>query len=392
MSLVVKRITLPLLLLFLFVIFPLSVFAQGNSFNGKETVVLEKSQTVDHDYFAAGRMVTIDGTVNGDAYVAGGQVDINGTINGDLIVAGGQITMRGKVGQNVRGAGGNILILGEVGRNISIAGGNLTLDRDAKIDGNATIAGGNIDVLSQVKNLTIAGGNARIQNGVSGNVMAGVGALDVSQNSIIHGDLEYWSSNPAKISSGTVLGKTIFHKTQTPENVNKASSKAFAGFIAGVGIFFNIVSFITSLILGLLFIRLLPIYFQKTSDVVKNKFWLSILTGFITLIVTPVFAIILMVTIIGFPLGLISLFAYGVVLYLSKLFAAAALGYWISGKANWKQTPVPTFIIGILVFYLIGFIPVIGWLVKLVAVLAGTGAIILQKKYYYVTLKNKKLI
>ena len=71
---------LPVFSAFLILIFPLSIFAQTNDPTRGKTVILSKDQIIDHDYFAAGDTVTIDGTVNGDAYVAGGQVNINGVI------------------------------------------------------------------------------------------------------------------------------------------------------------------------------------------------------------------------------------------------------------------------------------------------------------------------
>jgi len=169
---------------------PLKTFAQTNSFNRQKTVVLNKDQIINHDYFAAGSRVVIDGTINGDAYIAGGQVDVNGIINGDLLAAGGQINVRGTISQNIRAAGGNITVEGSVGKNVTIAGGNLTINRTAKIIGNTVIAGGNSEILTQVNNLTLAGGNVRIGSNVLGNITAGVGTLDILSDVTIQGNLD----------------------------------------------------------------------------------------------------------------------------------------------------------------------------------------------------------
>jgi hypothetical protein len=55
-------------------------------------------------------------------------------------------------------------------------------------------------------------------------------------------------------------------------------------------------------------------------------------------------------------------------------------------------TPVWVFGVGLLLYYLVGIIPIIDILVKIVALLAGTGAIVLQKKNSFVTLRAKKLL
>jgi hypothetical protein len=392
MKLLRNKFMFLLLASFFLLFLPLKTFAQTNSFNEQKIVALEKNQTINHDYFAAGRRVIIDGIINGDAYIAGGQVDINGIINGDLLVAGGQINVRGSVSQDIRAVGGNIIIEGQAGRNITMAGGNLTIYRTAKIVGNTVMAGGNSEILTQINNLTVAGGQVRIGNNVLGNITAGVGAMDILPDVTIQGNLDYWSNNKVTIApNAKIIGQTTFHQTHFQTNLKKSPEKA-AGIIFGIGIFFSMVGFISSLILGILFICLLPIYTQKISDVIRNKFWVSLLIGFITLIVTPVVSLILIITLVGVPVAFALMFIYGALLYIAKLFVALTIGKFVKEKAKWNLTPIWTFTIGIILYYIVGFIPVIGMLMKMIVTLVGVGAIILQKKNDYLMHREKKLI
>lgn len=385
------KLALVLLLLLSVVTLPVTAFAQTSS-REERIVTLNKNQTVNHDYFGAGDQVTINGTVNGDAYIAGGKVDINGTINGDLLVAGGQVTIRGVVAQNIRGAGGNITVLGTVGRNITLAGGNLTIEPSAKITGNAVLAGGNIDILSQVKDLTLAGGNVQVASTVLGNITAGVGRLTVADGADVKGSINYWSEDKANVSNGaSVSGQTSFHRTREITTARESSVKA-AGILAGLAVFFTIISFLGSLIIGALIIYFLPVYSQKTSALITNNLGTTIIVGLAVLIATPVLAILLMVTLVGFPIAMITLFAYGVMIYLSKIFVAMAIGAYVAKMGKFRLSPFWAFTTGLVLYYILGFIPIIGWLLKLLVLLAGVGAFVMQKKYYFTTLRDKKLI
>ncbi len=391
MNKIKTKLLLVFLLLFLLVGFPITAFAKGSS-REERIVTLNKDQTINHDYFAAGDQVTINGTVNGDAYIAGGKVDINGTVNGDLLVAGGQVTVRGNISQNIRGVGGNITVLGSVGRNITLAGGNLILEPNAKITGNAVIAGGNIDVLSQVNDLTIVGGNAQVSSPVKGNLTAGIGSLTIADGASVKGDVNYWSENKAKIANNaTISGQTSFHQTKEISKARESSAKA-VGILAGLGIFFTITSFIAALLIGALILYFLPIYSVKTSTLILTQPGTALLVGLGVVIFTPILAIILMITLIGFPIALITLFAYAVTIYLSKIFAAMAIGAYVSKTGKFKTSPFWTFTLGLALYYVLGFIPIVGWLLKLLVLFAGVGAFVIQKKYYFDTLRTKKLI
>ena len=360
---------------FLFVL-PLKTFAQANSFNRQKIVILDKNQIVNHDYFTAGSQVVIDGTINGDAYVAGGQVDVNGIINGDLLVAGGQIDIRGNVSQNIRAVGGNVVIEGNAGKNVSIVAGNLTIYKTAKITGNTVIAGG----------------NARIDGNILGNFTAGIGTLDIMSDAMIRGSLNYWSNNNAIIEpSARIVGQTNFYQEQFQTGPRKTIGR-INRVASCVKAFFTVYGLITSLILGLLFIWLLPVFTQKTVDLIKNKFWFSVLIGFVTLIVIPVVGIIFAVTVLGIPIALVLMFVYFVLIYIAKIFISLTIGKFIAEKAKWHMNSYWAFVLGIFIYYIVGFVPVVGGLMKIFATFAGIGAILIQKKTDYLAFREKKLI
>lgn len=371
---------------------PISAHAQANSGNRQKLVTVAKDQTIEEDYFTAGERVVVDGAVNGDAYIAGGQVDVNGTIKGDLLVAGGQVTVRGTVMQNIRAVGGTVLIEGTVGRNISMVGGSLTLDKSAKIAGNASLVGGTISILTPVKTLNVAGGDVSLESTVSGNVMGAVGTLQVFPEARVQGNITYWSDKEAQISNGaSVSGTVSFNQTDFKNKFNNSEEKAQKA-ASGFGVFMRLVSFASALIVGLLLLRFMPVFSAKTAELVQTKFGKTVFSGFIIIVATPVLAALLLITIIGIPFAVFVSVAYAGLIYFSKFFVAMALGKYLSKVWKSDLSPSWQFVVGIAMFYLLGMLPLIGFFVKLVTLFAGVGALYLTKKEYITSLRDKKII
>lgn len=388
------KIKFLLLLVFIFsivTIIPLtnSASAQNNAEKPQKIVILSKGETVDEDYFASGDRVEILGNVNSDVFVAGGQIIIEGNVNGDVFAAGGTIEISGNVSQNIYVAGGQINIDGKIDGDLTTAGGNISLSNTAGVRGDVNAMGGNISILSPVgSDIRVGGGSVNLASTVGGDVLAGVGTIRLSNGAIIQKGLTYSSDEQVSISQdASVAGKINYIKPVRRVDVEKAS-----GFFEGVNVVFTIISLISTIIFGVLFIWLLPNFSQRTAEIVKSKFWLSLLIGFITLIITPILAVILLVTFIGIPIGLFLLFAYAVIIYISKIFVALTVGEYINKTVKWKLTPIWTFVVGISLYYIVGIIPVIGGLMKFMVLLVGIGAIVIQEKYYITTLRDKKLL
>lgn len=386
-----KRLLFLLVLIFSVLIFPAVSFAQNN-FNSGNNVVLSSDQTINRDYFASGSDILVNGTVNGDAYFAGGNTTINGKINGDLLSVGGNININGEVAGSIRAAGGNIIINGKIGRNVSIAGGSINIHPSSEIAGSMTAAGGNINVLGPIgKDVNIAGGQVNIDNSVGGDIAAGIGQLTLSPNAKVDGNINYWSNNKASLSSqSTVSGKITQHippqrqKMQTPQ----AAKATLAAFVAA----FKIMGFLSALLIGFILIKVFPVFVSKTSNEISGNLLLTLAVGFIALAATPFLFILLLATVIGIPIAFLYVIAVVFDLWFAKIFVSLAIGLYTSKRVEHKWNMHLALFLGLLIYYIIGIIPVIGWLFDLLAGLAGFGAIILTKKNIFTDLSKKKLI
>lgn len=365
-------------------VFPRTISAQTNFASGN-TVTLSKTQTIDEDYFASGGTVVISGTVNGDVYSAGGSVVINGIVNGDVLAAGGNVSVAGKVSGNVRVAGGQIAISGDVGKNVTATGGSIAIQDPAKIAGSLVVAGGNVSVLSPVgKGLTMAAGNMSIDAPVGGNVNGTAQTLTIAPDTRIAGKLTYWSTSPANIPHGSVMQGVVFHQmTSLSQTQQQQAAAAFNGF----NIVWELVSLISSFIIGLLLLWFVPIYMHSIATTITTRSWVSVGVGFLTLIVVPIACIFLLLTIIGIPLAFILLVSFSLFVLLNKVFVSYAIG-----KKLLPQREFLALFVGLLIYSVISVIPIIGWIWSLIALFIGIGATILVEKELYAQARIKKLI
>jgi hypothetical protein len=95
--------------------------------------------------------------------------------------------------------------------------------------------------------------------------------------------------------------------------------------------------------------------------------------GVIALIVTPILAIILCITLIGLPLGIGALFVYAAGIYLSKIFVAAYLGREIVG-ARGELPTLLGLLAGLVILQVLSFVPYAGAILGFAIVCVGLGA------------------
>lgn len=351
-----------------FLLVPLTVSAAVFR-SADETITINRGEVVNDDMYVAAGDVRIDGTVNGDLFVAGGQVRVNGTITGDLFMAGGQVMMRGTVEDDVRLVGGNILIEGTTGDDLLVAGGNVEISEFGVVKG---------DVMAGAGQLTLSG--------TMRDVDAAVGQLSVSSTAKIAGDLNYRADKDATIAEGAAISGAVNRLMIEPP----VAKKGIGAFVAAG----SILSLVTTILLALLLTYIIPVKSRALTVDWRDRFGTNLLWGFLGVIITPILIIILLTSIIGVPVAVGLLFLYVALLYLAKLVGAIALGSWIHGMWQKEKTRPMwlSIIIGAVLLTILSFIPLLGWLAKLLIILAALGALMRFDWQLVQDLRAKKTI
>jgi hypothetical protein len=155
---------------------------------------------------------------------------------------------------------------------------------------------------------------------------------------------------------------------------------------------FLFVSFVSTLILGLLSVRFLPGFHQSAVTILRARPWASFGIGFVTIVVVPVVCALLFATVLAIPLALIFLGAFFILLYWCRIFTISRIGEAILRRFRPDPGPTAAFVLGLFVYYLFAIVPVIGWIVVPLVVLFGLGAELLARKELYITARRQGMI
>ncbi len=277
----------------------------------------------DDDVFATGGTVYINAPIDG-AVIAGGNININAPVNGDVFVTGGQISINSDVKGKIVAAGGNIDLKGNA-RNVVAAGGNVNIHSTAVISKDAFISGGSV-------------------------------------------------SNAGKINGNLTVRAEKFQNTGSAGSVDFEKSEGMQDFQRSMSIL-RILMTVGFLILGIVQLKLFPAQFFKVEEEVRKSTALKALVGFALIIVSIVLIALIAVTIIGLPVAAIMGMIFIISLMLSVSFVSFTTGKRILDLFKLKTNDTVIFIIGFIILSLLFRIPYIGWLIQLVAISLGFGAV-----------------
>ena len=256
-----------------------------------------------------------------------------GETQDNIISWGGEIRIEGTVTDSVINFGGTIIIEGEVEKTVLGFGSDIILKSTARIEG---------DVLSLG------------------------GTLDKDPEAIIEGDTVYFS---------------------TSDEVSKFLKEGFAGVfgfsLLPLLIIFRLITLVIWFILAIILVAIFSKQISFASNQIRTSFWPIFGTGILSIIIFTgliIFSVFLCFILIGIPI-LLALAAIGIVI---KIFGRVVifyfLGGWIFKAFGGKQASgLLTVILGLLLFGLLGFIPVIGALFSFVLSIIGWGVVIRTK-------------
>ncbi len=350
-----------------------SIFADEDS----DFVTLPTGAVYPGDYYVAAENIELLGTVEGDAYIAGMQVYIDGEIYGDLLLAAASATISGKVHGNVRFIGGQVMINGEIDKNVSVVAGSLQLEPASVIHGNLTAVVGTLDLSSTVDGTaSIAASNIRVAGHVGKTLDAVAGRLRLTAHAVIGGNLDYRGNEKATIDPAAIIrGKFIQH----PGLFKGLQGSFLKGFIQGSKILALLMNFLFTLIVGIFIMRIFPKNIKHAHEVLTSQPLKALGMGVVLLIALPLTSILLLMTILGAPFA-VALLAINIVsFYTAKIFSITWASNFLAKKTHMRTGPIATFAIGLVIYYGLTKIPVVGIFIALAALLFGLGAALLGR-------------
>lgn len=357
------------------------VVAQAATSRAGDLVTVSRGQVVKDDLYAAGETVTITGTVEGDVVAAGSDVTVAGRVTGSVWAAGSTVRVTGRVDGSVRAAGSDVTVTGNVGRDVLFLGSDADIARSSRVAGDVLGYAGQVTIAGSVgRNVEIGADTLLVSGTVGGSVNADTGdGFRLADTARISGDVTYTGTEELAREKGARVGGSVDFTKQEQEQ------RSFADRLNGQ-VFWFLAAVL--LLLGiLLYARRGAV---RVSALVTGRPGVSLLAGIGFVLVTPLLAGILLISLVGLPLSLFTVFGYALVLYSAKVFVALAVGGAIVRKLPDRFWPVfGAGTLGLAIYYVLTAVPVVGPLVMIGTAVFGTGAQLLLFKELYEANRKK---
>lgn len=346
------------------------------------TVISERNPTIttgrtfDEDVYLFGNDVEFDGQATRDVIVAAADITFGtgSRVSGNVNVAGNEVRLSGTVERSIRAAGRTVTISGNIDGDVVVAAQTVRIQKGTRIRG---------DVLLQAQTTTIDGvidgdvrghsGALNLNNGqVSGQVNLAGDTFHVNGTSRVLGTIRYESNHDPDIANTASVGGTV--QRIDPTTFSSGDFAIPAGFV------WKLYRLVALLLAGLLLILVLPSGMAAAADGVRRRLPITFIVGAVALILIPIAALFLMATIVGIPVSLALLAAYGVVLYVSQVIVGLALGRWllpVTWRSHGRGFNLLAMAIGVIVIGLVRLIPFypVDQIVALIVALLGIGAV-----------------
>ncbi len=341
-------------------------------------IVLPAGSVYQGDYFAFGDSVEISGEVNGDVYILANQIVIDGKVNGDLIAAGGSIDVSGAIAQNIRCVAGQVLLSGTVGNNVTAVAGNVQLLASGSIGNNAVITAGNVDLSSKIgSDATIVASNLRISSYIAHKIQAYVGQLRITSRAHIVGGIDYRSSSVAWVDQGAVIEGQVTHHPSLVHELVKGTW--IQKLLVGSKVVALLMNFLYTLVVGIVLIKMFPKNLESALHVLKTHPWKAFSWGLMLLILLPLASLILLMTILGVPFALTLIAANIIGFYTAKIYSIFWVSNWVLGKFKFRISRMAALPIGLVLYFFLISIPILGAVLSFAAMLFGMGAGVLAQ-------------
>ncbi len=151
----------------------------------------------------------------------------------------------------------------------------------------------------------------------------------------------------------------------------------FAWFLAAAALVLWIGIAVFTLVAALVLAALAARQVRAAGALISHEPGKTALIGFLSLFVIPILAVLAMITLVGIPVGIALLvFVWPTLAFIGYLVAAIWIGEWLLGRSNpgvVRERPYLAAVLGVIVAGILGFIPVITFVISLF----GLGAVIL---------------
>lgn len=336
----------------------------------------EVREFIGRDLVAAGDLVTVSGDDLDGAFAAGETVEMISPTREDALLAGRRVKVRAAIGDDAYLAGETVDVAAPVAGRVVAAGETVTLNAETVTGGSVRLFGRRVEVAGAVGGDSwIVAETVRLSGRFAGDVTVSASDVDIDPDARFEGMLITRApAEPVVPERAAPPERRRYEHWEPSEWDWEWAPRGMLGAAAGAVLLFPM----SLLVAGAILLAAASDAMGRIVEVGMARPAASIGGGLVVLAVWIVAALLLLVSVLGTPLGLLMGLAIPLIVMLGYVTGALtlSLGAWRSlGK------PIPgglgrfgLLALGLLVLSLVGLIPVVGFIAGLLVTLGGLGA------------------
>ncbi|MEQ8387200.1 MAG: hypothetical protein RLP16_07245 [Alphaproteobacteria bacterium] len=313
---------------------------------------------------------------------AGEYVDIDAVVHDDVIVAGGDVELSGVFHEDLFAAAGNLIVNATVSDDVLLSGGRIRFGRNMSAGGSVKLFGGAIRTAGEIDgDLFIAGRHVTLEGVIRGDVRVRSSSLALGPGLRVGGTLHYRGEERLTVPPDVEIAGGIEQETSAGWVQGAAAG-------AAIGIGFLVTALLGSLIafavLAAFFHFAVPGLLWGAARTLNDFPAGSIGLGFALALGLPLAAFILVLTLVGMPIAFLLVALYGLLWLMAVTVSAGWIAQFLGRRLgrNWDQLGAGArylwLVLGGALLLLAGQLPFVGWLIALLLLLGGIGAVVLQ--------------
>ena len=295
------------------------------------------------------------GTVALDLYGTGATVEVsNASVGESAILAGKDITLSGtEIGSSLRAAGYSILATStKIAANATVAGYSVTLGEGFQAKG-VYAAASSVNFSGSCDAFSAFGETVILNGAVSGDAHIYAAHVIIGENAAVSGTLYVESSSEPAIPQSAKIAGYSFQQTESDDDSQTAETVSAGGWI--VKSLKSLIMLIPGrILLAVLYFFVIGGTLKKSGSMLTTRTAPMLISGLIGLLALPVAAVVLLITYIGIPAGVLLLLLLGLTLGFAFSFTACSVAQLVFPKMHGLLASV----IGVTVFSLVGIVPV----------------------------------
>jgi hypothetical protein len=285
--------------------------------------------------FDFGREVRYDERTDGDFVAFGNDVEVSGGVGGDIFAGGRNvlITDSGTL-NNIVALGASVKVRVKDARNVYAAGGDTNVVSEGQTRG-VYMCGGNISLSGAVTDAMLIGAAVYVDGEVKENLQIRSDNITFGTDASVGGEITIYSSKHPKLPSSIDETKVHYKRpAMSAQDAQGSQNQDGASPLRRICVILAATGVISAAVVSVLLNALCAGFWRDKASDVRRRFWRDALRGLIAAIVAPVAAVLVMLTVVGIPLGALLLTVYCVLIYLAPIAAGIIAGRAVFPRMN----------------------------------------------------------